>query len=61
MSRKVRCGLIQASNVLETDRPLSAIKKAMTDKHLRLIEQAARRGERESHMRRIRAGIKLRQ
>src|SRR5947209_1665549 len=44
MSRKVRCGLIQASNVLETDRPLSAIKKAMTDKHLRLIEQAARRG-----------------
>jgi beta-ureidopropionase len=44
MSRNVRCGLIQASNVLETDRSLSAIKKAMIDKHLRLIERAARKG-----------------
>ena len=43
MSRNVRCGLIQARNVLESDRSLPAIKKAMVDKHLKLIEQAARK------------------
>ncbi len=42
MSRIVRGGLIQASNVLGADQPLSKIKKAMIDKHLKLIEQAAR-------------------
>jgi beta-ureidopropionase len=42
MPRNVRCGLIQACNVLPSDRPLAAIKKAMIDKHLKLIEQAAR-------------------
>ncbi len=40
MPRTVRCGLIQASTPLSGDRPLPAIKKAMLDKHLKLIEQA---------------------
>ena len=43
MPRIVRCGLIQASNALSTDRPLHQIRKAMIDKHLKLIEQAARK------------------
>jgi N-carbamoylputrescine amidase len=43
MPRTVRCGLIQARNVLGPDRPLSAIKKAMLDKHATLIAEAARR------------------
>src|ERR1039458_9533316 len=42
MSRIVRCGLIQAGNVLSSDRSLPQIKKAMIDKHLKLIEQAAK-------------------
>jgi uncharacterized Ntn-hydrolase superfamily protein len=41
MSRIVRCGLIQAGNVLTSDRSLPQIKKAMIDKHLKLIERAA--------------------
>ena len=43
MSRVVRCGLIQASNALGANHPLPKIKKAMIDKHLKLIEQAARK------------------
>jgi N-carbamoylputrescine amidase len=43
MSRNVRCGLIQASNALSTNRSLPEIKKAMIDKHLKLIEQAAKK------------------
>jgi beta-ureidopropionase len=43
MSRIVRAGLIQASNVLGTDQPLEKIKKAMIEKHLKLIEQAAKK------------------
>src|ERR1051326_4149140 len=42
MSRIVRAGLIQASNVLGADQPLEKIKKAMIDKHLKLIDQAAK-------------------
>src|ERR1017187_5385898 len=42
MSRNVRCGLIQASNALNS-RSLPQVKKAMIDKHLKLIEQAARK------------------
>ena len=42
MSRIVRCGLIQARNVLGPDHPLTEIKEAMIQKHLGLIEQAAR-------------------
>ncbi|MBV9479245.1 MAG: acyltransferase [Acidobacteria bacterium] len=43
MPRNVRCGLIQASSPLSSDRPLQAIKKAMMDKHLKLIEEAAKK------------------
>ncbi len=42
MPRVVRCGLIQASNPKGPEAGLPAIKKAMLDKHLKLIEQAAR-------------------
>jgi len=42
MPRMVRCGLIQATNVLGPDQPLDKIKKAMVDKHLKLIAQAAK-------------------
>ena len=43
MSRNVRCGLIQASNAIGTDSSLPKIKQAMIDKHLKLIDQAARK------------------
>src|SRR4051812_10838847 len=43
MPRNVRCALIQASNALSTTRPLPQIRKAMLDKHMKLIEQAARK------------------
>ena len=43
MPRNVRCGLIQASNALDSGHSLPAIKKAMIDKHLKLIEQAAKK------------------
>ena len=42
MPRVVRCGLIQASNVKPPEAGLPAIKKAMMDKHRKLIEQAAK-------------------
>jgi beta-ureidopropionase len=42
MPRNVRCGLIQATNALSTDQPLAKIKKAMVDKHLKMIAQAAK-------------------
>ena len=42
MSRIVRCGLIQAHNPLDPEHSLAQIKKAMIDKHLKLIEQAAK-------------------
>src|ERR1700692_3683155 len=43
MPRNVRCALIQASNALSTEKPLAQIRKAMIDKHLKMIEQAARK------------------
>jgi beta-ureidopropionase len=44
MPRNVRCSLIQATNVTSPDRPLEEVKKAMVDKHLLYIEQAAAAG-----------------
>jgi beta-ureidopropionase len=44
MARTVRCGLIQTRNVLGPDRELSAIKKAMLDRHVTLVGEAARKG-----------------
>ena len=48
MPRVVRCGLIQARNVLGPEAGLPAIKKAMVAKHLGLIEEAARNGPRSA-------------
>jgi N-carbamoylputrescine amidase len=45
MPRIVRCGLIQASNVLSPDKAsLAEVREAMIAKHVRLIEEAASRG-----------------
>ena len=45
MPRIVRCGLIQASNVLSPDKAsLAEVRDAMIAKHLRLIDEAAVRG-----------------
>ena len=43
MPRMVRCALIQASNEVSPKEPLPKIKKAMIDKHLKMIEQAAKK------------------
>ncbi|MCK5578901.1 MAG: acyltransferase [Planctomycetes bacterium] len=43
MSRIIRCGLIQAANVKGLKSSNAAIKKAMIDKHVKLIRQAARK------------------
>ena len=48
MPRVVRCGLIQAQNVKGPEAGLEAIKKAMVDKHVKLIEQAAKEKVRRS-------------
>jgi beta-ureidopropionase len=45
MPRIVRCGLIQASNVLSPDKAsLADVREAMIAKHLRLIDEAGSRG-----------------
>lgn len=44
MARVVKGGLIQASNAIPGDDDLQAIKKAMIDKHIPLIEEAGRQG-----------------
>src|SRR5215208_3451276 len=42
MPRVVRCALIQASNVKRPEDGLPAIRKAMIDKHVKMIGQAAK-------------------
>ena len=44
MPRIVRCGLIQAKNVLGPEAGLARVKKAMIDKHVKLIAEAAKKG-----------------
>ena len=44
MPRIVRCSIIQASNAVPATEPLPAQKKAMVEKHVGLIRQAARQG-----------------
>ena len=44
MPRIVRCSLIQAANVASVDLPLAQVKKAMIDKHVEYIAQAAKGG-----------------
>ena len=46
MPRLVRCSLIQAHTDASPDLPLPEIKRAMTDKHLGYIRQAAQAGAR---------------
>ena len=43
MPRIVRCGLIQARTAASKSRSLKEIKQAMIDKHLKLIDQAAKK------------------
>src|SRR6202046_2063824 len=43
MSRIVRCGLIQAHNVLGSNHSLPEIKKAMIDKHRKVTSEAAQK------------------
>ena len=44
MPRIVRGGLIQASSTHEGTAPLDVIKKAMIEKHIGFLEQAAKKG-----------------
>ena len=44
MARIVKCGLIQATHAGPTDAPIEDIKRANLDKHLKLIEDAAKQG-----------------
>ena len=44
MPRIVRGGLIQASSTHEGTAPLDVIKKAMVEKHIGFLEQAAKKG-----------------
>ena len=44
MSRIVRCSLIQATNVEAADKPLDVIKRAMVEKNVAMVRQAAAKG-----------------
>jgi N-carbamoylputrescine amidase len=44
MPRTVKCGLIQATHAGPTDAPIEEIKRANIDKHVKMIEDAARQG-----------------
>ena len=44
MPRIVRCGLIQATNVKPPSEPLEAVKAAMIEKHVGMIEDAGKKG-----------------
>ncbi len=44
LGKTVRCGLIQAKNELGPDHPLEDIKRAMIDKHIKMLEDAAAKG-----------------
>ena len=44
MPRTVKCGLIQATHAGPTDAPIEEIKRANIEKHVAMIEDAARQG-----------------
>ncbi|HYP52849.1 MAG TPA: hypothetical protein VEQ42_04880, partial [Pyrinomonadaceae bacterium] len=44
MPRTVTCGLIQATHAGPTDAPIEEIKRANIEKHVGIINEAARRG-----------------
>ena len=44
MSPVVKCGLIQASNAIDTNEPIEKIRQANVDKHMALIDKAGAQG-----------------
>ncbi|MFC1611522.1 nitrilase-related carbon-nitrogen hydrolase [Myxococcota bacterium] len=44
MTRIVKCGLVQCANALDTSEPVEKISNAMIEKHLPLVNQAAKEG-----------------
>ena len=44
MARTIKCGLIQAANAAPTDAPIEEIKRANIEKHVKMIEDAAKQG-----------------
>jgi beta-ureidopropionase len=44
MAGAIKCGLIQAKNAAPTDAPIGEIKRINIEKHLKLIEEAAKQG-----------------
>ncbi len=48
MARTVKCGLIQAKNAAPTDAPIEEIKQQNIEKHLVMIEDAAKQGVQSS-------------
>jgi len=44
MARMIRGGLIQTTLAGSTEQPIEAIKKGMIDKHVRMIEEAGKKG-----------------
>lgn len=44
MERIVKCGLIQASTPMSGDEAVSKLKKAMIDKHVKMIDEAGKQG-----------------
>jgi len=44
MSPIVKCGLIQASNAIDTNEPIERIRQANVDKHMTLIDRAGAQG-----------------
>src|SRR5436853_3113882 len=44
MPQLVRCGLIQAKNACDTSEPVEKIRQANVDKHVDMIELAAKQG-----------------
>jgi N-carbamoylputrescine amidase len=44
MSPIVKCGLIQASNAIDTNEPIEKIRQANIDKHMTLIDRAGAQG-----------------
>ena len=51
MPRIVRCGLIQAACTTPVEEPLEKIRTDAIEKHLKLIEEAARKRRLSTHFR----------
>ena len=44
MSRIIKCGLIQAHNVGDVEKPIEEIKKANIEHQMKMVEEAAAKG-----------------